>query len=105
MSSTTATLARPQRIQLELPSALYQWLSSETQRRGVILEQLVYLALEHYAASEGITFDIAQTRTWQLSGALEVAEPEPEYISGWDEHGGVVTNYAEHVDDLLYRGG
>lgn len=45
---------------------------------------------------------ITQTRTWELRGTLEVAEPEPEYIVGRDEQGRPITNYAEHVDELLY---
>ncbi len=61
--------------------------------------------LERYAESEAADFDITQTHTWQLCGTLEVAEPEPEYVVGYDEQGQVVTNYAEHVDDVLYRGG
>ncbi|MCX6031671.1 MAG: type II toxin-antitoxin system Phd/YefM family antitoxin [Chloroflexi bacterium] len=54
------------------------------------------------ARTEQAAFDITQTRTWALRGTLEVAEPEPEYIVGRDEQGRPITNYAEHVDDVLY---
>ena len=89
-------------IQLNLPDALDQWLRSETQRQGMTIDQIVYLALERYAQDKGTTFDITQTQTWQLCGALSISEPDPEYISGRNERGEVITNYAEHVDDLLY---
>jgi predicted DNA-binding antitoxin AbrB/MazE fold protein len=45
-------------------------------------------------------FDITKTSTWQL--LLEIAEPDPEYVVGRDEQGNPITNYAEHVDDVLY---
>jgi len=41
--------------------------------------------------------DLTQTRTWQLCGAFSVAEPEPEYIVGYDETGAPITNYAERA--------
>lgn len=62
-------------------------------------------ALERYADAEATAFDITQTRAWELCGALEVAEPAPEYVVGRAEQGDGVTNYSEHVDDVLYRGG
>ncbi len=52
--------------------------------------------------TEQAAFDITQTRTWELGGSLEVAEPEPEYVVGRDEQGRPITNYAEHVDDVLH---
>ncbi len=49
-------------------------------------------------------FDLSKTRTWELCGAFTVAEPEAEYVVGSDETGSPTTNYAEHVDDVLYMG-
>ena len=98
----TETPQKCYHIQLHLPEALDGWLHREIQRQGITLDQMIYLALERYAHSEGTTFDMMQTQTWQLCGALRISEPEPEYISGQNEGGGVITNYAEHVDDLLY---
>jgi len=56
------------------------------------------------AETENAAFDIRHTRTWQLCGALAVSEPDPEYVVGRDAQGQEMTNYAEHVDDVLYRG-
>jgi len=104
MGTMTATTAGRYRIQLELPPTLYLRLTGEAARRSVSLDQVVQQALERYAESEVTAFDITQTRTWELCGTLKVAEPDPEYVVRHDEQGNVITNYAEHVDDLLYRG-
>jgi hypothetical protein len=42
--------------------------------------------------------------TWELCGSLAIAEPEAVYVISHDESGRAITNYAEHVDDVLYRG-
>ena len=104
MGKMTTTAIPNYRIQLDLPPALYRRLTSEASRRSATLDQIVRQVLERYAEAEGTAFDITQTRTWQLCGTLEVAEPDPEYVVRRDEQGNVVTNYAEHVDELLYRG-
>jgi hypothetical protein len=91
-------------LQVHLPDSLYQWLWREAQRRRATIPELARLALEHYAQEQDKVFDITQTRTWQLCGALDVAEPDLEYIVGQDNQGQVITNYAEHVDDVLYGG-
>lgn len=91
------------RIHLDIPDSLYQWLSGETKQRGVTIDQVLYEALDLYAQTESTSFDITQTQTWELCGALTVAETEPEYVVAHDETGEAVTNYAEHVDDVLYR--
>jgi hypothetical protein len=105
MGKMTNTATQNYRIQLDLPPVLYRRLASEASRRSATLDQVVRQALERYAEAEVMTFDITQTRTWQLCGTLEVAEPDPEYVVRHDEQGKVVTDYAERVDDLLYRGG
>ena len=101
------TTAAPQnyRIQLDLPPALYRRLANEAARRSATVDQVARQVLERHAESEEMIYDITRTRTWQLCGTLEVAEPDPEYVTGRDEQGNVGTNYAERVDDLLYRGG
>jgi len=58
---------------------------------------------EARAVYESVAFDITQTQTWQLCGTLEITKPDPEYVVGRNEQGQVITNYAEHVDDVLYR--
>ncbi len=104
MGQTAAAPMKNHHLQLDLPPTLYGWLTGEAARRSVTVDQIVRLALERYVAKEKTAFDITRTRTWQLCGALEVAEPDPQYVIGRDEQGKEITNYAEHVDDLLYRG-
>lgn len=105
MGRTTAELMPVHHIQLDLSPALYRWLVNEAARRSVPLDQVVRQMLEQVAQTERPEFDITQTRTWQLCGTLKVAEPELEYVVGRDDQGHEITNYAENVDDLLYRGG
>lgn len=47
-------------------------------------------------------FDLTKTETWNLVGALTVTEPDSKYVVGVNETGESITNYAEHVDDVLY---
>lgn len=103
MGKMTTTTAPNYRIQLDLPPALYRRLTGEAARRSVTLDQVAQQALERYAEAEATAFDITQTRTWQLCGTLEVAEPDPEYIVKHDEQGHVVTNYAERAGSSWNR--
>ena len=85
-------------LTIEIPEELMSKLKSIGRPlQDIVLEVLA----RHVQAQEGV-FAITQTRTWQLCGTLEVSEPEPEYVSGQDEQGQVITNYTEHVDDVLY---
>ncbi len=45
--------------------------------------------------------DITQTRTWELCGSLKIAKPDSCYIVGHNEEGRIITNYAEHIDEVL----
>jgi hypothetical protein len=105
MGKMTIAATPGYRVHLDLPPALYKRLASEAARRSATLDQVVQQVLERYAERETAGFDITQTRTWELCGALEVAEPAPEYVVGRDAQGKAITNYSEHVDDVLYRGG
>ncbi len=87
-------------ITITISDTLYQWLLREAQRRAQDIPAVVQSVLEHYVRH----FDLIQTRTWQLCGAFTIAEPEPAYLVGSDETGSPTTNYAEHVDDVLYKG-
>jgi len=90
-----------QQLKITVPYTLYQWLLHEAQRSAQNISDVVQTALlEQYAQQ----FDLTQTRTWELCGTLAVAEPDTEHISGIDETGAPVTNYAEHVDEILYQG-
>ncbi|MSP11807.1 MAG: hypothetical protein EXR62_02500 [Chloroflexi bacterium] len=104
MDRTAAESTPHYRVQLDLPPELYRWLMDEAARRSVPLDQVVRQMLERVAQTEKVDFDITQTLTWQFCGALEVFEPDLEHIVGRDAQGHEITNYAEHVDALLYRG-
>jgi antitoxin component of MazEF toxin-antitoxin module len=47
--------------------------------------------------------EISQTRTWELCGSLDIEKPDPRYIIAHDEHGRIITNYAEQIDDVLTK--
>ena len=103
MTPVATVTAQRHRIQLSVPDSLYQWLFSESKQRGATIDQLLYQALDLYAQTARTSFDMMHTRTWELCGALSVTEETPEYVVAHDENGGVITNYAEHADDVLYR--
>jgi hypothetical protein len=66
-------------------------LMARLESMGRSLQDIVMQALERYIQAEDSAVAITQTRTWQLCGALEVSEPEPEYICGRDEQGQIIT--------------
>jgi hypothetical protein len=103
MTPLTTVTAQRRRIEVSVPDTLYRWLSRESKQRGATMDQLLSQALELYAQTVSAPFDITRTHTWELCGALNVAEVEPEYVVTHGENGGAVTNYAEHADDVLYR--
>ncbi len=62
-------------------------------------------SLNQAKASEDMdleSFRMLQTKTWNLCGTLTISHPEPTFITDTSQISGVVTNYAEHVDDILY---
>ena len=79
------------RLTLEIPDGLVSQVTSA----GYSVESIVLKALIQYLADGLPTQDITQTRTWQLCGRFAVSEAAPAIES---------TNYAEHVDDVLYQG-
>lgn len=87
-------------IQITISDPLYHWFSHEANRRSQKVSDVVRIALEDYARQ----YDLAQTRTWKLCGVYSVTEPEAAYIVGSDEMGAPITNFAEHVDDVIYKG-
>lgn len=48
------------------------------------------------------SFDMTKTDIWAMSGSLKIAEPKAKYIVGRDKEGKPITNYAQHVDEILY---
>ncbi len=91
---------KSRQLKITVPDTLYQWLLQEAQRRAQDVSTVVQVALEQYVEQ----FDLTQTQTWRLCGTFTIAEPEAEYIIGSDDTGVPITNYAEHVDDELYKG-
>jgi len=94
-----ATQKASRQIEITVSEALYQRLSREAQRRSQDVSTVIQAALEQHSRE----FDLTQTRTWELCGAFTVAEPEPKYLVGSDEADSPATNYAEHIDDVLYE--
>lgn len=93
------TERKSRELKVTVSGPLYEWLQQEAERRSQDVSTIVQSLLEQYA--EG--FDLTDTRTWELCGSLTIAEPESEYLVGVDSAGSPVTNYAEHVDDVLYE--
>jgi metal-responsive CopG/Arc/MetJ family transcriptional regulator len=92
---------KSQQLKITIPDTLYQRLLQEAQRRAQDISIVIQTALEQYVQQ----FDLTQTQTWHLCGTFTIAEPDSEYIVGSeDETGSPITNYAEHVDDILYKG-
>jgi hypothetical protein len=77
-------------------------LASQLEQLGQPMQELVVRALQQYVRVEHDQFVMTQTRTWQLAGTLEVANPEQSDRVEQSAEGVAHTNYAEHVDDVLY---
>lgn len=86
-------------LEITLSDTIYQWLLQESQNRTQNVSVIVQAALEQYAQQ----VDLTKTHTWELCGAFTIAEPETEYIVDSDDSNTLTTNYAEHVDDILYQ--
>ena len=54
------------RLTSEIPDELM----SQLEHKGYPLQEIVVKALERYIKTEESDFDITQTRTWELCGAL-----------------------------------
>jgi hypothetical protein len=82
-------------ITLNIPDRLM----NQLQGRSETIECLLLKALEDYLQKE--SFDIRQTKTWELCGSLVVPNPEPKFIveNGNSE---LSTNYSERIDEVLY---
>ncbi|MEJ5308386.1 MAG: hypothetical protein WHX52_01320 [Anaerolineae bacterium] len=82
------------KVQLTLPATLYNWLSEAAQQRAQAIPEVIQTAIEYYQEH----FDLFQTQTWKLCGAFTVAESAIPY----QEEDNAITNYAEHIDEVLY---
>jgi hypothetical protein len=83
-------------IMIDIPDELISCLRQQNSS----VQEVVIKALENYVQTE--LSDITKTRTWELCGSLEIAEPDSNYIIKDDNQGKIVTNYAENVDEILY---
>nr|WP_290227963.1 hypothetical protein [Trichocoleus desertorum] len=77
-------------------------LASQLEQLGEPVQELVVRVLQQYVEVERNQFLMTQTRTWQLAGTLEVANPNQSDLAEQSGEGVIHTNYAEHVDDVLY---
>lgn len=93
-----------QAVTLELPTSLFRWLESETQRRGLTIDQLVAGVLDQYAneSTPPSDYDFATTAAWPLCGSIDLSRSEYEHIAKQDSEGRVANDYSEHVDEVVY---
>jgi hypothetical protein len=84
-------------LTLEIPDPLL----SKLQQTGQPLQDIILQAVEAYVSAQQ-PVDLTQTQTWKLCGTLQVSSPSAEYIVGQNEQGKPLTNYAEHIDEVLY---
>ena len=89
-------------ITLRLSEDVYRELTQRARRSHQNIDDVIAEILAQYAQNADAPFDIRQTRTWDLCGALEIAGPDPAYLAEANDEDKPVTNYAEHVDDVLY---
>jgi Protein of unknown function (DUF2281) len=47
------------------------------------------------------TYNITKTKTWSAIGKYQIPNPDPQYIVSSSDNPEIITNYAEHVDDIL----
>ena len=69
---------------------------------GRTLEEAVVAAIEQYFAPQP-PYNLFQSQTWQLCGSLEITDPLPPQVTEQQHPTQPTTNYAAHVDDVLYR--
>ncbi len=83
------------KITLEIPDELMSRIDTKQES----LQNIFIKALENYLETENP--NITQTRTWELCGSLEIPHPESQFVVE-DREAGKLTNYAEHIDKILY---
>jgi hypothetical protein len=82
-------------ITIEIPESLM----SRIQASGQPAQEVVLQAIEQYLETGSMSQRLSQT--WELCGSLEISHPGAQYIVGQNEQRQAVTNYAEHVDEVL----
>jgi hypothetical protein len=90
------------KITLEIPDELISRLETKQESLQEIF-QIFFNALKQHLDSnlESENQNITQTKTWELCGSLEIPNPDTQFIVE-DTEAGKSTNYAEHIDQILY---
>lgn len=83
------------KITLEIPDELMSRLDITQES----MQDIFLQALENYLQREKL--NITQTKTWELCGSLEISHPESQFVVE-NQESGKSTNYAEHIDEILY---
>lgn len=84
-------------ITIEIPESLMSRIQASGQSPQVVVLQ----AIEQYLEDQPSSTPQRSSKTWELCGSLEISDPETQYMVGRNEQGQAVTNYAEHVDEVL----
>jgi hypothetical protein len=82
-------------VTLEIPEQLMTQLRQQKDSVQTVLLK----ALEEYLAKQ--QSDVTKTKTWELCGSLEIPLPESQFINHQSLE--LSTNYAEHIDEILYK--
>jgi hypothetical protein len=86
-------------ITIEIPESLM----FRIQASGQPTQAVVLQAIEQYLEDQSRSMPQHTSKTWELCGTLEISQPEAQYIVGQNEQKQAITNYAEHVDEVLNR--
>jgi hypothetical protein len=81
-------------VTLEIPDQLM----TQLQQQKDSVQTVLLKALEEYLAKQ--QSNITKTQTWELCGSLEIPLPESQFINNQSSE--LSTNYAEHIDEILY---
>ncbi|MEL6776537.1 MAG: hypothetical protein AAFO06_04710 [Cyanobacteria bacterium J06597_16] len=88
------------KLTIDIPDSLIR----QVQSAGQSIESILLEALTRYVNNR-LPEEIANTsRTLELCGQYSVSEPEPDAAAIAIEDFSGRTNYAEQIDDVLYRG-
>jgi len=92
------------KLTVEVPDELM----NQVRLSGYSAESVLIKALVKYLEDSLPARDITKTKTWELCGKFSVSESVEKETPSEDTPAEIVideeTNYAEQVDDILYRG-
>lgn len=88
------------KLTIDIPDSLMR----QVQSAGQSVESILLEALTRYVNNR-LPEEVANTgRTLELCGQYSVSEPAPDVAAIATDELSSRTNYAEQVDDVLYRG-